>query len=252
MDKVYKLLHKKYDKKFNKTSSVKEKKIEMENLFKSYNIEYKQENELSFFHNEICYQGILNKQEIERAYFEGKVLMNDFYDTLDYEEKKRLMNYEIQKVKPTLPYRMVEGKPIFIPFFDFRLNQIYENEMVLFDIKKYNYYVRRFENIMIDFHSLYDNQFYGNDFCSAELVYENQNQLSLYCDLTTCLYFVEDLKLVNHLTLRKKMDEEILKNISYSYFNVSFIEFIDLLEGLELIEAKEMKKIRKMIKKGKS
>lgn len=249
MEKIFKVLHKKYDQKFDKIETIKTKRAAMEALFKQCKLAYKQCDDLAFFHNEIIYQGILNKQAIENAYFEGRVLMDDFYDTLDYAEKQRMMNYEIEKVKPSLPFVVYKGEAMYIPFLDLRMNAIYRKEMVLFDIKKYNYYVRRFEQIMIDAHEAYGNIVYNAAFCSAYMVYEYEQQIGLYCEANQCLYFIEHHTLVNHLTCIHEVSIEIMKNICYSFFHSSFDEFIALLEGLSLIKEKELKKIHKYRKR---
>lgn len=250
MEKIYKLLHKRYDGNFSKSTRVKNKREDMEKMFKIYRIDYSEDNELDFFNNEIIYQGIVNKRRLEDAHFEGGILMHDFYETLDYNEKRRLMNYEIEKAKPEVPSIVSEEQMIYIPFLDRRMNQIYDNEMVLFDIKKYNYYKDNFKQIMIDFHE-YGNVFYNESFCSASLIYEHENTMTLYDRAMNCLYFVVDLKLVNHLTLINKVDVSVLKNLSFAFYNGPTEEFVELLIGLQLIREKDVKKVRKLLKKGK-
>jgi len=248
MEKIYKLLHKHYDIDLLKSSKVKAKREIMEKTFKLYHIPYQEENELDYFNNEIIYQGIRNKQKIETAHFEGRVIMNDFYDTLDYEEKRRLMNYETSKAKASLPFIISEKKPIYIPFFDQRMNQIYDNEMVLFDIKKYSYYKENFKQIMIDFKS-YGNQFYQLNFCSAKLIYTQDDKLALFNEINNCIYFVDNSKLVNHLTLIKPLESFVLKEICYTFFNETIQMMVELLIRFELIKEKDIKKVNKLLKK---
>ena len=250
MEKIYKLLHKRYDRNFSKSTRVKHKREEMEKLFKAYKIDYNENDELDFFNNEILYQGIVNKQKLETAHFEGRILMHDFYETLDYNEKRRLMNYEIEKAKTGSPFAISEGQTIYIPFFNRKMNQIYDNEMVLFDIKKYSYYKNNFKQIMIRFLE-YGNIFYNEAFCSVVLIYEDKNTIALFDRTMNCLYFIIDSKLVNHLTLIKKKDSSILKALSFIYFNESIEVFIEHLIVLELIREKDAKKIRKLLRKGK-
>ena len=94
MKKVIDFINKKYDTNFFKNSYVKNKNALMEPVFKENRISFKDNDELQFFRNEIIYLGLKHKREIENAYFEGKTMMQDYYDTLDYEEKVRLINYE--------------------------------------------------------------------------------------------------------------------------------------------------------------
>lgn len=250
MEKIFKLLHKHYDISLMKLSEVKKKQEDMRLLFKQFDIESSKRNsDIDFFYNEVMYQGILNKQAIETAYFEGKVMMNDYYTTLDYGEKRRLMNYETSKAMVGLPSCLYDEKVIYIPFFDERMNEVYKQEMVLFDIKKYNYYVRHFKNIMQPFYVMYGNRFYNAAFCSAVLVYEDEDNLALYCKLNQCLYFIKNQQELNHITIPVEVEEAMLERLSYAYFHLSFEEFIENIETLGFLKEKEMRKIRLIMKK---
>ncbi|OCN04604.1 hypothetical protein A4S06_10995 [Erysipelotrichaceae bacterium MTC7] len=249
MNKLLEVLHKAYDKDFYKQKAVKEKKQQMEETFKKWKIPYTFHHALDYFHNEIIMQGIKNKQAFETCHSETRVKMVDFYQTLNYDEKRRLMNREIELIEPNLPKRMVDDVAIYVPFFDKRMNEIYHNEMVLYDIKKYGYYKERFENAMQDIQN-YGNIFYQEDFCSAKKVFEEDTKLALYYEPTHCLYFIKDGKLVEHLSFPVAVEALTLMQISYVYFHKSVEVLVNTLMDEQLILPKEKKKLIGMLRKG--
>lgn len=249
MDKLFEVLHKAYDKNFYKQKEVKAKKEEMEQLFKKWKIPYTFHDAYDYFHNEIIAKGIENKQAFENCHSETRVKMVDFYSTLNYDEKRRLMNREVELIEPKLPKRVVDGISIYVPFFDKRMNEIYHNEMVLYDIKKYGYYKERFENAMHDI-SMYGNVFYDEDFCSAKKVYEEANTFALYDAKLRCLYFIKDQKLVQHISFPVDVDIATLMKLSHVYFHNSTEVFVNALMDEQLILPKEKKKLIGMLRKG--
>lgn len=247
MDKIIDFLNKKYDKKFFKSSFVENKNKLMGPLFKEDQLELKQDNELSFFYNEIVYQGILNKRKIEKAYFEARNIMNDYYETLDYKEKVRLVSYEIHKAAENIDHVEINGEKIFIPFFDERMNEIYYDEMNLFDIKRYNRYLTDYKDIIKK--DLYGRAFYIEPFCSAKVVFENDNEFTLHSKFNNALYFIKDGLLVDHLSLIRTLTNEEMNVVSTNYFFNDPEAFVYILKKYELIMPKHINKIDKILKK---
>ncbi len=64
--------------------------------------------------------------------------MIDYWQTLNYEERKRLVNIDINQAIQHLPYVTKDGKKIYLPCFNEKINTIYREEMVLFELKQYN------------------------------------------------------------------------------------------------------------------
>lgn len=244
MDKLLKILHKKLD---NNTSKIlKDKVKEMDVLLKEEKIIYKKDTPFSFYEKEWICNGIENKRKIEKAYFDGYFKMQDYFDTLDYNEKKRLMNYEINEVLKQLVHFNYDDQKIYIPFFDKQMNAIYENDMVLFQLKQYRRITYDYEDL---FHlDIYNKYIYDSTFSSLKSVYHKDDMYSYYSLLENRLYFLKGNEYMDFITI-KDVSIEKMYQISDMYFNRDMLHFIELLFDTEIIDEKINKKLLKMEKK---
>ncbi len=247
MKKVIDFINKKYDTNFFKNSYVKNKNTLMEPVFKENRISIKDNDELQFFRNEIIYLGLKHKREIENAYFEGKTMMQDYYDTLDYEEKVRLINYETNSVITKMPFEIYNDKKIYIPFLDEKMNHVYREEMALFDLKLYHRY--QFDCNEIFKNDLYGWFFYDGIYTNANVIYQENEHVALYSNAVMRLYFFENDKLVDHLSLIDSKSLDVLKKICDLYFQKDLISLISYLKDSGLIKEKDIKKTEKILSK---
>lgn len=244
MNKVYKLLHKKLDQKVEKNKEIIKRKSAIEKAFKEDKVEYVDKDVFDYYRNEIVYRGIHNKKAIEDAYFQGMVKMQDYFEHLDFNEKKRLMNYEIEQCLADLIHFEYEETTIFIPFFDEKMNRIYKNDMVLFDLKQYHRIVR-------DYSDLYQKDYYGlkayqSAFSSLDVIGQYKDKVSMYDPYTNRLFFLENLELIEFITLTNSEDE-CLQNLSLAYFYENDNQLVDVLESTGNINEKIAKKARKYL-----
>lgn len=244
MSKVYKLLHKKLDQKVEKNKDISKRKSAIEKTFKEEKLVYVDKDEFDYYRNEIIYHGIHNKKVIEDAYFQGMVKMQDYFEHLDFNEKKRLMNYEINQCLEDLTSFKVAETLIFIPFFDEKMNRIYEYDMVLFDLKQYHRIVR-------DYMDLFQKDYYGlkayqSAFSSLDVIGQYKDKVSMFDSVTNRIFFLEDLELKEYITLTN-VDDDCLRELSLSYFYDDENKLIDVLESTKNINEKIAKKARKYI-----
>lgn len=241
MEKTIKLLHKKLDKKF-KGDYFKVESKRMEELFNFDKLPFINKTEFDFYKNQIVYRAIQNKQSIEKAYKEARIKMDDYYDALSYEQKNRLMDYEIKTALKDMISFKYNDQNIYIPFFDERLNTIYENEMVLFDLKKYADIMLYYDSLMKK--NLYGYVVYDSSFSDLELIHVNEGQCALYCHKRNKLYFLMNYEMVDYLTL-PYIDKEHLVQLSVSYFNNDTDKLVDDLYAFTYIDEKLYKKFTK-------
>lgn len=249
MEKILKILNKRYDKKFYSYPEHKQKEKMMKTCFEEYKLDFISETPLDYFLNEIIYQGIQNKEAIEKAYFLGKQAMEDYYDTLDYLEKQRLMNFEIKMALEQLTPVMDAQQAIYIPFFTASMNAIYTNDMARFDIPSYRNYVRNFIKIYNDPIALYGYHFFIPEYTSGILVYEGEDTIALFNKVNKTLYFIQNDAYENHLIMIQDVDIDTLKAIAKAYFEGNPTTFVETLRGLEFIHAKDIKKIDTLVRK---
>lgn len=241
MEKTLKILHKKLDKKYNADFFKKQSK-EMETLFAFDKIPYSNKKEFDFYVNEINYHGIQNKQAIEKAFKTARINMDDYYDALSYEQKNKLMDYEIKKSLETLPCFKYEDEMIYIPFFDMHLNHVYNAEVPLFDLKKYAdlmlFYKEKMQN------NIYGYEVYASSFSSLQFVLKQDENCALYCDKRKKLYFLSNFEMEEYIVL-ENINLDIMQNIASAYFNKNVDLFVELLLNNAVIDEKLYKKINK-------
>jgi len=81
-------------------------------------------------------QSLANKLAIEQAYCLFMDEIEQYWTVLDYNERVRIMNIDLMQCYTALPVFQYEERPCVISFFDQRLNQIYQQEMIVFERKQ--------------------------------------------------------------------------------------------------------------------
>lgn len=215
MEKLYKILHKKLDKKVEKNSEYKQMKQRIQKVLKADGIEIKERDAFHIYRQEIIAKGIVNKKAIENAYFEGHVKMNDYYDNLDFKEKQRMMNYEISECCKNLISFSSGDETIYIPFFDEKLNRIYSSEIVLFDLKQYHRIVHQYNDLFQE--NYYGMKAFQSSFSSLNVIGEYKVMATLYDSITHRLFFMNQNDMMDYITLTMD-DDDTLQKLSLAYF----------------------------------
>lgn len=241
----------KYCNKDEKTNLLKNKeKIKaMQEEIKPYGFEMKVKDDLDYFYLEAFYESFLNKQAFERVFILTHHEMIDYWETLNYQEKKLLMNVEINKLLPTLKAIIIDGEKQYIPLFDKKMNAIYESEMTLFELKQYASLMKDFKEQVILTHLSFECIHDG--FCSLTFVQGNPQQFTAFCRENHRLYFFEAEQIKYSLGL---------KNFEDADFNqcMLFIELVyanDELAAMQFLVDKRwvgeatIRKFEKLMKK---
>ncbi len=245
MEKISKLLHKKLDRNTKKDKHLLAMKTTFETLWKEFKLPYKDADEFDYYRNEVVYRGIENKKIIEDAYFQGLAKMNDYYFTLEFKEKQRMMNYEIHESLKELPHFHYVDDCIYIPFFDQKLNRIYQNEIVLFDLKQYRRIVHTFDDLLV--FNQYGYEVYRSSFSSLTLIAEYENKAALYDAYTKRLFFIENDNLIDFITIVTNDELDVLRELSIAYFYSDKNKFVEVLSISKNIDDKLTKKLNKIL-----
>lgn len=189
---LIKKIQKKDEIKLLKCDAVKRFIKENEHYLKRYHIDLSIKKEEDFFYFECLVQTLKNKEAFEGCFVKSYDDMIDYWQTLNYEERKRLINIDIDRIKEKLPFVVRDQQKLYLPCMNERINAIYENEMVLFELKQYNRL--RFDcKDMIDQHHL-TCEMVSFHFTSLELAEIDENGYWAYCPLSSALYhFVDDV-----------------------------------------------------------
>lgn len=135
---ILRKIQKKDEIKLLKCDSVKRFIRENELYLKRYKIDFSIKKEEDFFYFECLIQTLKNKEAFEGSFVRAYDDMIDYWQTLNYEERKRLINIDIDKIKKDMPFVQRDGRRLYMPCMNEKINAIYENEMVLFELKQYN------------------------------------------------------------------------------------------------------------------
>lgn len=103
-----------------------------------YKVDHKIKKDEDFFYLECLITTLKNKETFEGAFVKTFDDMIDYWQTLNYEERKRLVNVDIDKTIEQLPYVIKNNEKHYLPCFNQKMNAIYRTEMVLFELKQYN------------------------------------------------------------------------------------------------------------------
>lgn len=121
-----------------KCSKVKKFIKESQVYLQRYKIEQKIKNDQDFFYLECLITTLKNKESFEGTFVKIYDDMIDYWQTLNYEERKRLVNVDMESTINQLPYVLRNNEKYYLPCFNAKMNAIYRTEMVLFELKQYN------------------------------------------------------------------------------------------------------------------
>lgn len=245
------ILNKKYHKKIEKLSMYKEKLKEMQKTFKEFGIACVVKDEWSFYRVETIYEGIKNKKAFEDTFLRTYVEMHDFWEDLDYQERKHQMNVDIDQMRKELKSFPYEGDDIYIPMFDPRMNRLYTKEIVLLELKQYKRFITKFDDVIIE------NQYgilpYIYNFTSCLYVCGEEHFFCIYNPDVNRLYFIENYHCIHTLNFDParsiNADMAELREIAEAYMRNDESLCARHIVGSMLISEYMKKKVSKLIRR---
>lgn len=240
----------------NKTSLYQRIEKEKKNL-ESNGFKIKIKDEFDMFDIELILNGFITKNKIDEAY---QMFLNENYDILNYlnyEEKRKMFNHDIESLLNTLPsfYDQKSNTQIYIPFLEPFINRRYIEDYAVLMLKQHNDYVKNYKAHIHSATKLYGNGIYRTDFSSLKIVYEDDRHVCLYFDQLYMIYiFKKDtLELLNKFCFiddqyNLEVNIEDVKRITEMIESYQYIDCLNHLRNKDFISDKTYNKIYKKYK----
>lgn len=212
-----------------------------------YNITLPIKKDENYFYFESLVQTLKNKEVFEGSFVKSFDDMYDYWQTLTYEEKKRMINADLEKQIIDLKYVLKEDKKYYLPVMNDKINAIYLSEMVLFELKQYNRL--RFDcKDMIDKQKV-DLPMIQYQFTSLKYICGNDTDYWCYCEINHLIYHFVDFAIL-----------EVFPVVEFNGTVEELKEFIELYQNDEIscvqyliekkwISDKMIKKMTKLLRK---
>lgn len=220
-------------------------------------LKVKIKNEFELFQYEIIYNGLLAQNRIENTYEMFLAQHYDLLDYLNYDEKRKMFNNDIQPILKEFPhfYDSKSETEIYIPYLEPFVNKRYTNDYQLLMLKQHKDYVKNYK-IQIDTPiQLYGADIYRTDFSSLQNVYEDERHLCFYFHPLRVIYIYkkDDGKLLNSVIIKDKSSQgdvsiEDVQKIAYYIETYLYQECLEFMKEKNLICEKTYKKVLKKYK----
>ncbi|MEG0823086.1 MAG: hypothetical protein RSG07_01125 [Erysipelotrichaceae bacterium] len=251
MEKTIKLLNKFYPNQLSKTTDYKKNIVLMKDKFTEFNIPFTLNNEYDYYRNQVIYNSILNKQKFEDTFLVSCVNMNDYWNDLDYDNRRRLLNVDIDLMKSNLNYIPYQGQNIYVPIFDLKLNSVYDHDMILYTLKQYYLLKKDFKD-KIDVNT-YDYLPYLYNFSEAKVIYHEASSYVLFNSNNAKMYLIVNNNLKYELSFQEPsapiLSLDIYKVLAEKLLNEDETVLIDMIISNNLVSPKLTKKLEKLLSK---
>lgn len=166
-----------------------------------------------FIYMEMFSKALSNKTAIEQTYVEQYCLMQDYWKTLEYKERSRLMHVYVEHTLAGRHHFSVEGKEIYIPFFSEQLNQLYVHETAVFELKQYHKLFDHFTTQLVA------KEHYGiapllHGFSSLHYWGQIEKGHLFYHTATNAIVVMESYEKVYWLVMHKALSEAMVEAIA--------------------------------------
>lgn len=250
MKSLAQLLNKKYDKKLKDNKDYKPRLAEMQNFLRAQGLLHKENEDQDCIRYELLVSSLKQKQQFEDVFFDTYVKMFDYWYDLTYQERKKQMNVDIDRLKESLRCFSYEGEQIFMPCFDQRFNHLYHTEIVLLDLKQYHSFIREFQKELDD--KRYGALPYVYGFTSCEVMAMMEDSFVLYHPISKRLYVYEHMVYQRCLSFDPNSDAMDAAELKEAAMLLLLDREIDLAQSLlsgSLVNDKMKKKITKLVNK---
>lgn len=240
------ILNKAYYKPLNKMKFYRANKNIITQYLNRRNIPTHKAQDLDVLANEIVYECIKIKEQVEEIFFDAYVQMYDYWNDITYLQRKAQMQLVIHEYVDTLPSFYIDDKKIFMPCFNEAINHLYYTETVLLDLKQYKPIIRTYvkEIDALQFGKCAFSLGLG----SARLICDDENAYVLYLKDANRFYLCCDNKCLEYYSFSIKkivFDEEDIEKIGRLILNKDQFEIIDLLVEKAYVGEKIKKKLLK-------
>ena len=236
----------------NKTSLFKDID-QVKSLIEDLGLKVKIKTECDLFAFEVIYRGVLSQNHIENAY---QLFMNKNYDLLNYlnyDEKQRLFNNDLEDYLNQAPCFEIDGQKIYIPYYEPFVNQRYTQDYQILMLKQHQEYLKTYRITLDTPVQLYGYGLYRTSLSSLTTVYENDEMIAMYYDaLQSAFMFDKEKKtLIYRLCLFDhcvdNIDSEDIKTFMSLLMDEHYQDCLDFMKNNEWISEKIYKKVLKKL-----
>ena len=237
----------------NKTELYKRIEEEKKNV-ESNSFKVKIKDEFDMFDIELILNGFVTKNKIDEAY---QMFLNENYDILsylNYEERRRMFNRDLEELLKHVPsfYDEKSETQIYIPFLEPFVNRRYTEDYAVLMLKQHRDYVEGYEAHIHSAIELYGNGIYQTDFSSLRVVYEDERHICFYFDelYTVYIFKKNSLEFLNKVCFvddkrKAKISIDDVKEVISLIESYRYMDCLDYLKNKELISEKTYKRIYK-------
>lgn len=197
-------------------------------------------SELDYIKASVIFRSLDNKIKLENAYVLVRDGLNDFWNTLDYTERKRIVNIDMQKTLDELPsfYSKKWGCDVYISFLDERLNELYRTEMVMFELRQYNQLMVQYKEFIVE-NGEFDYDVYNGSFVPTLYLNKDGNKVVLYNKSLSKLLVVDgenvySFPLLDGAAKNRAVTIEILMPLADLLLKEEVLEFMKLAKSFGL------------------
>lgn len=226
----------------------------MNHLAKYPEISKKIHEDKDFFRLDIIEHALKNKERVDDIFKQYYIENDDILSRLNYQEKKHLLTQEIKQYIDELYCFEYQGKKIYLPIFDLKINDFYMFDRPLLELKQYQVYIHHFYASMVDPIDYYGYQLYESDFSSLQYIVEDERFACYYMREFGYVYIFnkETMEIASRLFLIDKyssLDSLSLEQVYIVVDNYLHYQFKECLEYLYTSQAISQKVYRKILKK---
>ncbi|TFG82065.1 MAG: hypothetical protein E4G74_03245 [Erysipelotrichales bacterium] len=224
----------------------------MKAKFEEYRLPFDVRDDFSYFRNRIMYRSIQNKEAFEQSFDRTRNQLFEMWESLNFQERNRLANLELNRVKEGLPCLQLGEDRIWIPFFDDLLNSLYDHQIAIFELPQYFKLYRQFadKTMRIELRGL---ALWSAGFVDWINVAQNDTTLVFYYEPMHCLFRLNDafelMAFPLHKTPEIKANQENLVAMGEALLINDEIKFIRELLESRLVDAKTKIRIGAYLKR---
>jgi len=252
MKKLITILRKANNLTFKTTSEDSAYVKAMKTKYEEVHLPFEVKDDFSYFRSRIIYRAIQNKEAFEQSFDKTRNQLFEMWDTLNFQERNRLMNMELNQIKPGLPFMQGKEGKIWIPFFDDLLNSLYDHQIAIFELPQYFKLYKQFADKTIKIESR-GIELWSAGFVEWINIAQDEKNLVFYYEPMHCLFRLTDTFELTAFPLNKtpeiKAGFENLQALGEAILADDEIRLIRGLLDSRLVDAKTKTRIGTYLKK---
>lgn len=238
-----------YDLAFGKSELYK-KINDHKDIIKKEGFDFRVKTIEELFKYEIIYHSIVNKNRIENAYNQLYLEAQDVLKYLNYEEKQKIFNGELESFIHNLPH----FKEIYIPYLESFINDRYIHNYMMMILKQHHTYVQQYPKTIDKPYELYGYKPMISSFSSLIPIGKDETYYYFYHEefKRIFVFYKNEYKLHDEIYLTDKYCKRDLDIKKVTQIVEVYCQdqnaFLDMLYQEKYISEKVYKKILKKIK----